>query len=119
MFEQREKLISKSITDSNLKRRFDEKFLVENNLSKYTYEIHKEPPMAKALDLVSPLCENQKIILKAKGSAISQAVTVANIITNNLLKGKSEIYQTTVDSDPIVEMGGLQSTIQIILKIKN
>ncbi len=112
-------MISQSVTDSNPKMKFDEKNRSSNKSSKIFYDIHKEPPMAKALDLISPLCENQKIILRAKGSSISQAVTVANIITNNLLKGKSQIYQTTVDSDPIVEMGGLESKIEIVLILKN
>jgi len=90
----------------------------QEKISKDTiFEIHKEPVMLRALDLISPLCENKKITLKAKGNSIPHAVTVANIITNSLLKGKSKIHKATVDSDPIREMGGLQSTIEIVLKI--
>lgn len=83
------------------------------------FEIHHEPAMAKALDLISPLYENNQIALHAKGDSIPKAITVANIITGNLLKGKSEIYQVNVDSDPIERMGSFESTIKIILKISS
>lgn len=83
------------------------------------FEIRKEPAMQLALDLISPLGENKEITLRGKGNSIANAITVANIITTSLLKGKSKIHKTTVDSDPIREMGGLQSTIEIVLKITN
>lgn len=94
----------------------DEKPLEKEN-SQHVFEIHHEPAMGKALDLVSPLCENNQITLNAKGDSIPKAITVANIITGSLLKGKSAVHKVTVDSNPIEKMGSLQSTIKIILKI--
>jgi DNA-binding protein len=43
-------------------------------------------------------------------------VAVANIITENILKGNSKIYRITVDSEPIHEMGRTLSNIEIILR---
>jgi DNA-binding protein len=93
----------------------DEKPLEKEN-RQHVFEINHESAMAKALDLISPFCENNQIVLSAKGDSIPNAITVANIITESLLKGKSTVYKVTVNSDQIKKMGSLQSTIKIILK---
>lgn len=78
--------------------------------------IYNEPVMQSALDAVPVLAKNGEIIIKAKGNSIPNAVAVANIITENILKGNSKIYKISVDSEPIHEMGRTLSNIEIILR---
>ena len=79
-------------------------------------EIHNDPVMKSALDALSIIGKYKEITIKAKGNSIPNAVAVANIITENMLKGNSKIHKITVDSEPIQEMGRTQSNIQIIIK---
>ena len=83
---------------------------------KPVYEIQKEPVMLQALEVLSNLGKNEEITITGKGDSIPDAVTVANILTNNLLKGNSKIHQTIVGSEPISEMGKMLSNITIILR---
>ena len=78
--------------------------------------IYNEPVMQSALDAIPVLTKNGEIIIKAKGNSIPNAVAVANIITENILKGNSKIYKISVDSEPIHEMGRTLSNIEIILR---
>ncbi len=55
-----------------------------------------------------------KLVLKAYGEIIPNAVAVANIITENILKGNSKIDKILLDSK-ITEEEGMISNIQIIL----
>ena len=83
---------------------------------KLVFEIQKEPFMLQALEVLSNLGKNEEITIMGKGDSIPDAITVANILTNNLLKGNSEIHQTMVGSEPISEMGRMMSNISIILR---
>ncbi len=83
------------------------------------FELHREPSMPFVLDLISQLGEKNGIILKARGKSIVNAVNVAKIITNNHLEERSIVHQETVDCHPIHEMSGLESTIEVIIKITN
>ena len=83
---------------------------------KLVYEIQKEPVMLQALEVLSNLGKNEEITITGKGDSIPDAVTVANILTNNLLRGNSKIHQTMVGSEPISEMGKMLSNITIILR---
>jgi DNA-binding protein len=78
--------------------------------------IHNDPVMQSALDSISILGKNKEITLRAKGNSIPNAVAVANIITENIMKGNSKIYKITVDSEPIQELGRTLSNIEIIIK---
>jgi DNA-binding protein len=80
------------------------------------FEILDNPPMQIALDTLSMMGQYKEISLFAKGKSISNAVTVANILTYSLLKGKCSVQKVKVDSEPILEMGSLLSTIEINLK---
>ena len=53
--------------------------------------IYDDPVMQSALDAIPALTKNGEIIIKAKGNSIPNAVAVANIITENILKGNSKI----------------------------
>jgi len=78
--------------------------------------IHNEPVMQTALDAISVLGKHGEIYLKAKGNSIPNAVAVANIITENIMRGNSKIQNIIVDSEPIQEVGRALSNIEIIIK---
>lgn len=78
--------------------------------------IYDEPVMQSALDAIPILAKYGEITIIAKGNSIPNAVAVANIITENILKGSSKIHKITVDSEPIHEMGRTLSNIEIILR---
>ena len=79
-------------------------------------EIYNDPVMQSALDAISVLGKRGEITIKSKGNSIPNAVAVANIITENILKGNSKIHKITVDSEPIQEMGRTLSNIEIIVR---
>lgn len=81
-----------------------------------TIEIHNDPVMQSALDALAIIGKHKVITIKAKGNSIPNAVAVANILKDNMLKGTSKIEKITVDSEPIQMMGRTQSNIEIILK---
>lgn len=61
--------------------------------------IRNEPIMQTALNLLNEFSTMKKIILVAKGEQIPNAVAVANIITENMLKGNSKIDDVLLDSE--------------------
>ena len=79
-------------------------------------EIHNDPVMQLALDALAIFGKHKEIIIRARGNSIPNAVAVANILTENMLKGNVKIEKIAVDSEPIQEMGRTQSNIEIILK---
>ncbi len=80
------------------------------------FEVHKGPVMLQAIEALGVLGKNEEITLVGSGDSIPDAITVANILTNNLLKGNSKIHQTIVGSEPINQMGSVRSTISIVLR---
>ena len=78
--------------------------------------IHNDPVMQSALDAISVLGKLGEIIIRSKGNSIPNAVAVANIITENIMKDNSKIHKITVDSEPIQEMGRTISSIEIIVR---
>ena len=78
--------------------------------------IYDDPVMQSALDAISVLGKYGEITIKSKRNYIPNAVAVANIITENILRGNSKIQKITVDSEPIHEMGRTLSNIEIIIK---
>jgi DNA-binding protein len=85
-------------------------------LTETIFEIRQEPNLIKALELAYPLSKSGQITLKAKGEFIPNAITVANILTQRILKNKCKVHKVTVDSEPIVTMGSFNSIIEIVLK---
>ena len=61
--------------------------------------IGNEPIMQAALNLLNEFSTMKKIILIAKGEQIPNAVAIANIITENMLKGNSKIDDVLLDSE--------------------
>ena len=81
----------------------DEKFLITN-----------EPVMVLAVDVLQVLNKIGKITIKGKGELCPATVSVANIITQNILNGITKTEKISVDSE-ISDDGRLISTIEIII----
>ncbi len=77
--------------------------------------IGNDPVMQLALDVLSALGNKDQIILKSRGNSIPNAVAVANIITEEMLKGNSKIGKITLDTVAAAGIGNMTSTIEIIL----
>ena len=80
--------------------------------------IKDESVMKSALDVLTELSANKKIVLKADGNLIPNAVAVANIVTENMLKGNSSIQDIKLDSVISDDDGIMTSNIKITL-LKN
>ena len=74
--------------------------------------------MTSALDVLTEISSNKKVVLKAKGYLIPNAVAVANIVTENMLKGNSSIQDIKLDSIISENDGQMTSNIEITL-VKN
>jgi len=80
-----------------------EKFLITN-----------EPVMNLAIDVLQILNKIGKITIKGKGESCPATVSVANIITQNMLSGSSKTEKISVSSETLDD-GRLISTIEIII----
>ena len=81
----------------------NEKFLITN-----------EPVMILAMDVLQVLNKISKITIKGRGESCPTTVSVANIITQNILNGITKTEKISVDSE-ISDDGRLISTIEIII----
>ena len=81
----------------------NEKFLITN-----------EPVMILAMDVLQVLNKIGKITIKGRGESCPSTVSVANIITQNILKGITKTEKISVDSE-ILDDGRLISTLEIII----
>ena len=91
---------------------------VKRSENENNYFIKDESVMASALEVLTQLSSTKRVILLAKGDLIPNAVAVANIITENMLKGNSSINDIKLDSIISEEDGQMTSNIEITL-IKN
>ncbi len=78
--------------------------------------IGNDPVMLLAVDVLSALGSKNQVILRAKGNSIPNAVAIANIITEKMLKGNSKVQKITVDTESAAGIGRMTSTVEIILK---
>ena len=92
--------------------------LSETQSNESVFTVHNEPVMMDAINVLTMLGKTKKAILRAKGDSIPNAVAVANIITENMLKGNSTIQKIMVDSEGPAGIGKMLSTIEIVL-LKN
>ena len=86
-----------------------------NKFNETPFLVNNEPVMKTALDVLTILTNTGVIRIKGKGETCPNAVAVANIITENILKGKAKTGKIIVDSD-ITDNGYMISTIEIIIK---
>ena len=91
---------------------------VERSENENSFFIKDESVMASALEVLTQLSSTKRVVLLAKGDLIPNAVAVANIITENMLKGNSSINDIKLDSIISEEDGQMTSNIEITL-IKN
>ena len=90
--------------------------LEQTKKSEYTIiTIGNEPVMQSAIDVLSILGSKNQVILKARGNSIPNAVAIANIITEKMLKGNSKVQKITLDTVSAAGIGRMTSTIEIIL----
>ena len=68
--------------------------------------IHQQDVVPCALDLLTDLVKFKTITLVAKGQSIPTAVAVANIVTENMMKGNSKILDIVVDSEETHDNSG-------------
>ena len=87
----------------------------DDEMDKNNYFVKNESVMTSSLDVLTQLSSNKKIILKATGDLIPNAVAIANIVTENMLKGNSKIENIKLDSVISEEDGQMISNIEIIL----
>ena len=78
--------------------------------------IGNDPVMLTAVDVLSKLMIKNQIILKARGQSIPNAVAVANIITEKMLKGNSTVEIINLDTVAEAGIGNMISTVEIIIK---
>lgn len=81
--------------------------------------INQQPVMDCALDILTELVKHKTITLRAKGDSIPVAVAVANVVTENMLKGNSQILSIMVDSESQGINGPLVSLIEITIRKTN
>ena len=85
-----------------------EKFLISN-----------DPVMKTAMDVLEILNQINRITIKGKGESCPATVSVANIITQNILKDRTRTEKISVDGE-ILDDGRLISIIEIVItKINN
>ena len=85
-----------------------------NNYAVEKFLITNRPVMVSAMDVLQLLNKNNKITIRGVGESCPATVSVANIITQNILKGKTKTDKILVDSD-VLDDGRLISTIEIII----
>jgi|TARA_B100001750_G_C15479756_1_gene584679 DNA-binding protein len=76
--------------------------------------ITNEPVMNLVMDVLQKLNKINKITIKGNGESCPATVSVANIITQNMLKGNSKTEKISVDSE-VSNDGRLIPTIEIII----
>ena len=87
----------------------------ENNVDKDSYFVKDESVMTGALDVLTAMDASKRVVLLAKGNLIPNAVAIANIVTESMLKGNSKIEDIKLDSVISEEDGQMISNIEIIL----
>ena len=80
------------------------------------FNVRNEPVMMEAINVISLLGKSNKAILRAKGNSIPNAVAIANIITEKMLKGNSKVQNIVLDTEMPAGIGKMLSTIEIVLQ---
>lgn len=79
--------------------------------------IHQQDIVPCALDILTNLVKYKTVTLVSSGQAIPTAVAVANIVTENMMKGNSKILDIVVDSEETSEKSGPSMTSIIKITI--
>ncbi len=81
--------------------------------------INQQPVLDCALEILPELVQHKTVTLRAKGDSIPVAVGIANVITENMMKGNSVIKNIVVDSESQGNNGPLVSIIEITITKTN
>ena len=92
-----------------------EKINVPTDQEQAIINIGNDPVMLTAVDALSKLINKNQIILKARGNSIPNAVAVANIITEKMLKDNSKVEKINLDTVTEAGIGNMTSTVEIII----
>jgi len=92
-----------------------EKINVPTDQEQAIINIGNDPVMLTAVDALSKLINKNQIILKARGNSIPNAVAVANIITEKMLRGNSKVEKINLDTVTEAGIGNMTSTVEIII----
>lgn len=79
------------------------------------FEVRGGPVMRAAVNAIGRLGASGRLTLRATGQSIPNAVAVANIVTERMMKGTSSIESVEVDSEGAAGFGPLVSVIEITL----
>ena len=79
------------------------------------FNIRYDPVMQSAIEILPILGNKKKVILRAVGDSIPNAVAVANIITEKMLHGNSKVQRIKLDTEAAAGIGRMTSNIEIIL----
>ena len=94
---------------------FDIKTLESNiNETSEKFVITDKPVMELVMDVLQILNKIGKITIKGNGDSCPTTVSVANIITQNILNGTAKTENISVNSE-ILDDGRLISTIEITI----
>ena len=85
-----------------------------SSIGQTPFLVGDDPVINTALELVNIIRNTGKITIKGKGERCPNAVSIANIITENMLKDNSKTQRITIDSDMTYD-GQLISTIEIVI----
>jgi len=77
--------------------------------------IGNEPVMLTAVEVVSQLISKNQVILKARGNSIPNAVSIANIITEKMMKDNAKVEKINLDTVAEAGIGNMTSTVEIII----
>lgn len=86
-----------------------------NNTNETVIYIRNDPVMQSAINLLPILGNKKRVILRAVGNSIPNAVAVANIITEKMLYGNSKVQKIKLDTEAAAGIGNMTSNIEIIL----
>ena len=86
--------------------------MIEPTIEKFL--ITEEPVMKLAMDVMQVLNKLGKITIKGRERSCPATVSVANIITQNILNGVTKTDKISVDSE-ISDDGRMVSTIEIMI----
>lgn len=76
-----------------------------------------KPVMQTAVDLVPVFLTHKRLVIRAAGDAIPNAVAVTNILKEKMHKDRVEIKSISIDSMEQEDRGPMKSTIEIVLNM--
>ena len=67
------------------------------------------------MNVISEISKNGNVTLRSKGNSIPTAVSIANVITYEMLKGRSQVKRILLDTDDEPGIGHMTSTAEIVI----